>query len=296
MVILFFAHGAKEFLNEVIFAVLSYYQHHRVGEHQVVIYTDNEAYFRQWLPEEVTYVAVDADLMKAWRGRQDYLHRAKIKVIQDAIDRYPKEYIIFIDSDTYFKDNISSLKDKIDEGYAIMHFKEKPFKEAKEHRTIVAYLEAHHHIIETETLKINVDKNQFMGNSGVIGLPPGAGALVENVLSVNDLLYPELKLIFTEQLAFTLVLAAQYPIYEAKPLIWHYFYFKAFRGVIDSFLKENKGKPFKELVRLSSAYNPERMGKEREVYMNLNFWQKLWWKISKGRRWKIIEPSVEDPS
>ena len=288
MVILFFAHGAKEFLNEVIFAVLSYYQHHRVGEHKVVIYTDNEVYLRQWLPEEVTYVAVDADLMKMWRGTQDYLHRAKIKVIQDAIDRYPKEYIIFIDSDTYFKDNISSLKNKIEKGYAIMHFKEKPFKEAKEHHTIVAYLELHHHIIETETLKIKVDKNQFMGNSGVIGLPPGAGALVENVLRVNDLLYPELKLIFTEQLAFTLVLAAQYPIYEAKLLICHYWYFKAFRGVINTFLQENEGKSFEELVRLSAAYNPERMGSEKLAYKQMNFWQKLYYKIKNRGQKSVI--------
>ena len=54
MLILFFAHGGKEFLNEVLFAVLSYYQHHKANENKLVIYTDNVAYFKETLPREIT--------------------------------------------------------------------------------------------------------------------------------------------------------------------------------------------------------------------------------------------------
>ena len=64
MLILFFAHGGKEFLNEVLFAVLSYYQHHKANENKLVIYTDNVAYFKRALPREITYVPVTSEQIK----------------------------------------------------------------------------------------------------------------------------------------------------------------------------------------------------------------------------------------
>ena len=289
MVILFFAHGAKEFLNEVIFAVLSYYQHHRVGEHKVVIYTDNEVYLRQWLPEEVTYVAVDAAKVREWRGAIDFVHRVKIEMIRDAFTRFPDRNVLYLDSDVYFKENISFLGDKIVQGTPVMSLDEGSVfgSKLRHFKKIEAYLKAHNNTIGTGP-PVVVSQGQSMYNAGVLGIRADWAPLLSEVLAITDLLHPEAPTHVSEQFAFSVVLARQGAIYAAEPHIHHYWYFKEFRAVINAFLQENEGKPFEELVRLSAAYNPERMGSEKLAYKQMNFWQKLYYKIKNRGQKSVI--------
>ena len=289
MTILFFTHGSKDFLNEVAYAVLSYYQHHKAGENNIVVYTDNEAYFRTILPAEVRYVNVSPAQVKQWRGAIDFVHRVKIEVLNDALQRFPNEHILYLDSDVYFKQNISFLEEKIRQGTPLMSLKEGVIAKSslRHFKTLASYLKKHHYQIGTTPPTV-VAADQAMYNAGIIGLAPTDLPIVKQVLQLTDFLHPDIQNHVTEQFAFTVLLQQKGAIYEVEPHIHHYWYFKEFRSIIAQFLEENKGKTFDALVALSAKINPERMGREKLAYKQMNFWQKLVQKISKGRKWRII--------
>ena len=292
MTIVFFAHGGEAFLNEVTFALLSYYQHHHTDENKIVIYTDNVAHFQQLLPPQITYISVTPAQIKQWRGTINFVHRVKIEVLRDAFQRFPQETFLYLDSDVYFKENISLLETKINKGTPIMSLKEGIiFKSNLRHfKTLASYLKSHQNTIAVVP-PIAVAPQQAMYNAGIIGLSPSDNFVVERALTVTDFLHPSIDNHVTEQFAFTVLLSQKGAVYEAEPHIHHYWYFKEFREVITQFLQENKEKSFETLVALSANYNPEYMGSEKLAYKQMNFWQKLIQKITKGRKWKIIYPS-----
>ena len=289
MTILFFAHGGEVFLNEVTFAVLSYYQHHQTNENKIVIYTDNVAYFQQVLPPEITYVTVTPAQVKQWRGAIDFVHRVKIEVLRDAMQRFPNETFLYLDSDVYFKQNITFLEEKIQRGTPVMSLQEgRIFGSHLRHfKALASYLREHQNTIAIEP-PIVVSPQQKMYNAGIIGLSENDKLIVERALTFTDFLHPFISNHVTEQFAFTVLLSQKGTIYETEPHIHHYWYFKEFREIIAQFLEENKGKSFETLVALSAKINPERMGGEKLAYKQMNFWQKLWKKMTKGRKWRII--------
>ena len=124
--------------------------------------------------------------------------------------------------------------------------------------------------------------------SSDLGLSANDKPIVEQALAFTDFLHPFINNHVTEQFAFTVLLSQKGTIYEAEPHIHHYWYFKEFREIITQFLEKNKGKSFETLVTLSAKINPERMGGEKLAYKQMNFWQKLWKKMTKGRKWRII--------
>ena len=288
MLILFFAHGGKEFLNEVLFAVLSYYQHHKANVNKLVIYTDNVAYFKETLPREITYVPVTSEQIKQWRGTIDFVHRIKIEILSDAFSRFPEQNILYLDSDIHFKENISFLQTKIENNIPIMSLKEgNIFKSKLRHfRKLASYLSSHQHIIAL-TPPIKVPLELYMYNAGIIGLSSNDKDIVDKALLITDFLYPYVHTHVTEQFAFSVLLFKKGTIYEAEQHIHHYWYFKEFREIINTFLQVNQGKSFEELVTLSTNINPEYMGSEKWTYKHKSFFQKLLQRITTGRKWKI---------
>ncbi|MGK7648966.1 hypothetical protein ACSQ7D_02990 [Capnocytophaga sp. G1920] len=289
MTILFFAHGGEAFLNEVTFAVLSYYQHHQANENKIVIYTDNVAHFQQVLPPEITYVSVTPAQVKQWRGTIDFVHRVKIEVLRDAMQRFPNETFLYLDSDVYFKQNITFLEEKIQRGTPVMSLQEGSIfgSHLRHFKALASYLREHQNTIDIDP-PIVVSPQQKMYNAGIIGLSANDKPIVEQALAFTDFLHSFINNHVTEQFAFTVLLSQKGTIYEAEPHIHHYWYFKEFREIITQFLEKNKGKSFETLVALSTKVNPECMGAEKLAYKRMNFWQKLWQKMTKGRKWKII--------
>lgn len=288
MIILFFAHGGKEFLNEVVFAVLSYYQHHKSNKNKIVVYTDNIEYFKTILPEEIIYISVSSEQVKQWKGAINFVHRIKIEVLKDAFSRFPEQDILYLDSDVYFKENISFLQKKIENNIPIMSLKEgKIFRSKLRHfKKLALYLRTHKNTIALNP-PVVINTEQCMYNAGIIGLRYSDNDIVKKALSITDFLHPFVNTHVTEQFAFSVLLCEKGIIYEAEQNIHHYWYFKEFREIISSFLETNQGKSFEELVSLSAMLNPEYMGSEKWAYKNKTFFQKLSHRLTFGRKWKI---------
>jgi len=290
--ILYFTHGSHEYLNEAVFALLSYYAHHKEDENKVVIYTDNIDYFKEKLPSSIEYVQLNKETIKKWAGDINFVHRIKIELLKDFSTRFSGN-ALYLDTDTYFKQNISELFRHINNGSYVMSLNEGSMGERKNKiiRVFDDYLKRKNYQVVINGKEFVFSKNTKMYNAGAIGLNiPKDSEIFSDALALTDYIYPENPSHVVEQFAFCYLLQSKNPtIIEAEPLIHHYWYFKEFREIITRFFEQNKGKTFEELVKLSLLLNPERMGTEKLKYKNMNFLEKLIQKVTKFRKWKILE-------
>lgn len=288
--ILFFTHGSDQFLNEALFALLSYYAHHKEHENNIIVYTDNKKFFENKLPKSITYIKLDKQTIQKWKGDINFVHRAKIELLKDFSTRFSGN-LLYLDCDTYFRTNISSLFEHIQKGTPVMSIKEgalhsSPIKHLKElHR----YFVKKEHQLTTERTIYKFKKDVLMYNAGIIGTNVQLNdSLFQEALQITDAIYPENPSHVVEQFAFSYLL--QYrtnEIIEAEKLIHHYWYFKEFRGILMDFFKTYENKNFEELLALYTKIDPEYLGAEKLKYKNASFGEKILIKISTFRKWKI---------
>ncbi|HUH50798.1 MAG TPA: hypothetical protein VLZ11_01725 [Flavobacterium sp.] len=288
--ILYFTHGSDEFLNEAVFALLSYYAHHKEDENKIIVYTDNSAYFKKRLPQSIEYIALDKETIKKWKGAIDFIHRAKIELLRDFATRYTGN-VLYLDSDTYFRTNISILFEHIQNGNAVMSLEEgainsSPIKHLKD---FDRYFKKNNHQLTIGNTSFRFKKDVRMYNAGIIGTRvPESARLFDEALRITDYIYPEHPSHVVEQFAFSYLLQTQNQrVIEAEPLIHHYWYFKEFRVILKDFFETYKDKSFEELLLLYTKINPEYLGGEKLRYKNASFTEKLRIKITSFRKWKI---------
>jgi predicted glutamine amidotransferase len=99
--IIYQVHGNIDFYNEALFSILSYYKHNKESKNRIVIYTENEQFFKNILPSEVVYINITPEKIKEWRGKINFVHLVKIKIIQDIASRYNGNFL-YLDTDTFF--------------------------------------------------------------------------------------------------------------------------------------------------------------------------------------------------
>lgn len=93
--ILYFTHGSDEYLNEAVFALLSYYAHHKENENKIVVYTDNIDYFKQKLPSSIEYVLLNKEIIKKWAGEINFVHRIKIELLKRFLETVFRNCALF---------------------------------------------------------------------------------------------------------------------------------------------------------------------------------------------------------
>ena len=288
--ILFFTHGSDQFLNEALFALLSYYAHHKERENNVVVYTDNKNFFEDKLPQSITYITLNKETIQKWRGSINFVHRAKIELLKDFSSRFSGN-VLYLDTDTYFRSNTASLFKHIQNGTPVMSIKEGAINSsrAKHFRRFHRYFMQNNHQLTTDSKIFKFKKDVLMYNAGIIGTNMQHNdSLFEEALQITDAIYPENPSHVVEQFAFSYLL--QYrtnEIIEAETLIHHYWYFKEFRAILTDFFTTYKDKSFEQLLKLYPKIDPEYLGAEKLKYKNASFGQKIVIKITTFRKWKI---------
>jgi hypothetical protein len=96
-------------LNEVSFAFqYFYYGHHKEEENKVVLYTDNILFFKSKLPQSVTYISLDKELIQN-KGSINFRPIMKIELLKRFANRFSGN-VLYLDSDTpTSRTNISTL-------------------------------------------------------------------------------------------------------------------------------------------------------------------------------------------
>ena len=173
--IIYQAYGSKDIINEAIYSLLSFYKSSGDtlnDEIKIVIYTDDISAIDHFFSEKrLIYRPLDQELIRAWRGNIDFVHRVKIKILQDFFTNYQDANVLYVDSDTVFNNDPEQLFKSISEGEFVMHVMEGILKERSNPilKKLFKYL-YFNDICLSSGEKIRVPLTSQMWNAGVIGM------------------------------------------------------------------------------------------------------------------------------
>ncbi|ABG57893.1 hypothetical protein [Cytophaga hutchinsonii] len=283
------SYGSKDILNECCYSILSLLKHGiNKNETRIVIYTDQPEYFSFLPAATLEFVQMSADIIADYKGVHAFVHRLKIKILQDAVTRF-QGTILYVDSDIYFLKSIEPLFASISKTNLLMCNNEgrihtggnrifEKFSAFIKKNT--DYLKQHH---------IPIPYDITMWNAGVIGFLSTEKELLEKVLYTNDTIYNKFQSHVVEQLSFSYQLQKQGTLNAATDYLYHYWNFKEFRIVLAEFFKYhlNRGS-VEQMIQDIDSIRPDVLIKPKLEYETLPFLKKNIRKLGgKKNRWKF---------
>lgn len=287
--LVYLAYGGEDYYNEALYSLLSYYKHHEPGENRILLYTDSTAFFSSQLPDDIIYTELTAEKIKEWKGSINFVHRVKIKVLQDAASRFEGNFL-YLDTDTCFTRNCNKLFDKISAGELVFDRCEgslidNPGGIARKMRKLLKT--GNSFTIPSETEPVVIDETFTPWNAGIIGFNSGSAEVLHKVEELTDVLYTKKQLFVMEQIAFSYFFQKIRTPVAAESYIHHYWYFKEFRSILQDFFGYHKNKLFLQLKGEINNVDPQILSSGKRAYKKMSFWQKQLQKLSKGCKWNI---------
>jgi len=284
--IVYQAYGHKNVLNELIYSIYTLFKQYdgQQPPYQIIIYTDNSQYLKEFLPEYIEYKEINRPLIDKWSGPDKFVHRVKIEMLKDVF-KHNQCSLLYADTDTTFLSKPDQLFAQIDAGNFVMHRKE-------------GLIDSGSNIIFKKLKRILNDKNlqskttlpsqTDMYNAGVLGIPYSLRHVVDEVLIQTDILYGHASNHCMEQLSFSYTLNqhSKDKIIEAESDIFHYWNFKEFRAVLDNFFTNYSDKPYQFILTKIDIINPKVLIKPKMDYESLSFFPKTIQKLKK-KRWSL---------
>ncbi len=269
------AYGNKGIINEAIYSLLSFYKalvDPLSNEIKIVIYTDDIPSIDHYFSEkDIIYRPLTKELIHEWKGNIDFVHRVKIKILQDFFLVYTDANVLYVDSDTVFKTAPNELFKAVSEGKFVMHTMEGIIKDRSNPilKKLFKYL-YFNDIILSDGTKFQVSTKTQMWNAGVIGINESNKEILDKVLDFTDSLYPHFPKHIVEQFAFSYYFQTQSEIVPAESCIYHYWNFKEFRIVLSGFFERFKDKDTTFLTRKIVEIDPQRLIQPKLKYEKLS--------------------------
>jgi len=288
------SYGSTDILNECSYSILSLLKQGLDPEKiQIVIYTDNKEYFSFLPSSHISFVEMNAETVKEYKGPYAFVHRLKIKIIQDCITRFEGK-ILYADSDIYFLKPIEPLFDQIDTSNFLMCNNEGPIdlpgnrvfeKFSKFIRQNSSYLKEHN---------IPIPANVIMWNAGIIGFVSPNKELMDKVLYTNDTIFEKFKSHVVEQLSFCYQLQMHGNVHKSTDFVFHYWNLKEFRTVLAEFFQHHlPSGSLDEMIQDIDSIRPDILIQPKLEYESLSFIMKNLRKLKgKKNRWKFPSYSI----
>lgn len=241
--ILYQAYGIEAILQEAVFSILSIIKLQpdaKTWNFKFLIYTDRPEVFLNYLSEyqeNIVFQDLNAKKVSEYRGAIQFVHRVKIKVIEEFLSKEPAK-LLYVDSDTYFLDSPNILFEKIHSANVLMHIKEGNINQKinpifkKMHKFLKK------NAFELDNKKFQISSETAMWNAGVIGINEKNLHDIKDAISLTDQMYSRYQKHVMEQFAVSYVLARNNQILATDNIIYHYWDHKEFRQDILAFLKE----------------------------------------------------------
>ena len=288
--LIYLIYGNSDYYNELYYSLLSFYKFHTNDAISVIIYTDNEAFIKKHFPKEIIIKTIDKETLTQWIGTTNYIYRTKVKVLQDVHSNYTGNFL-FVDTDTYFKQNIADLYAIIAQNGVVMDLCEGKLVDNNGGiaRKVKHFLKKQNQFSLPSDNEMVILNEQFtVWNSGVIGFNSDFSKL-QQVEELVDAFYLKSKIFIAEQIGFNYYLQQYKTPFSAEDYLHHYWYFKEFRGVLKHFFNHFKDKSFEELQNEIEKIDPKLLAHDKIEYKKRSFLSKQWRKISQGRKWKIAD-------
>lgn len=257
--ILYQAYGSQDIKNELLFSLVSLLPYTVENQYQIIIYTDDEAYFqRPFLSDlRLVFQPLTPERIIEWQGEDKFVHRLKIKLIEDFLERGGTTGL-YLDTDTVFTKNPKPLFEAIREGKFWMHLKEGPIQGSKNplFQKITRFIQNNReHVEDLPYSKAFIQ--MMMYNAGLIGFDYRLDSHMSEILKLNDGLYELYPKHIMEQLAFSLVLQQNFDLLEAHPYVFHYWNLKEIRPLLKKFFEKYGQSDTPTIFSKSVAIQPE---------------------------------------
>ncbi|MCS7004075.1 MAG: hypothetical protein NZM38_01970 [Cytophagales bacterium] len=282
------AYGQEAILYEALFSIYSFLRYNTKEPTFVFIYTDQIEFFIKKLPTycNIHFVELSQKQIQQWQGSYGFVHRLKIELLKDFCSRLCESTaILYVDTDTVFRQSPQVLYDKIQQGFLLMHQAEGTLQ--SEHNPILKktnrFFKNKSFLIDNTNIKVS--PQTMMYNAGVLGFLAKETSLLERILAFTDEIYPLFRKHIVEQLAFSFFFQ-QHQIQTTSNEILHYWNFKEFRSVLKEFFEHFKNFSPEEIMRLSWNFSVENLQRPKLLYESKPKWVRFLYKIT-GNTWKM---------
>lgn len=247
--IVYLAMNHIQFVKECVASVhsLHYKAKEESQKYHITIYTNLRGEFEQYKLEElffIEYITISDSLQREWLDNTLYVYQLKIYVMIDFLQR-KKQSFIFLDCDTFLIGDISVLFHTLcqHEDTVLMNYAEKSIKQLRQakngnhrhpHQEKFYYdmSDLNHLIVEEKIYGIKDDFSFW--NSGVVGLNPQMEASLTDALMLNDYIFSHYQMLTSEQNALSIALSQQYRIVSTDHIVYHYWFIKEARYLIEA--------------------------------------------------------------
>lgn len=249
--IVYLAMDNIQFVKECAASIssLSYQTHADISDYSITIYTNMVESFKAYQLEKlfpIEYIDVTTDMKESWLGLDRYIYKLKICILLDFLQK-KKQRLLFLDCDTFIIGDVSELFDMLSQkdDIALMNYAEKnllQFAEKSTHNSRplihdkIYYDLLHFPHLTTASKVYNVKKDFCFWNSGVIGLNPQAEADIKDALLLSEHILHNYKLMTSEQIALSIALSQKHKVAAADHIIYHYWFLKELRYLVESSL------------------------------------------------------------
>ena len=230
--------------------------------------------------------------MRAYRGAVDFLHRMKIRVLQDFLRTYSGN-LIYLDADTAFLTEPHVLFDNLSQGRFVMHH-----REDLRSRPFMQFLRKFDDLVAIGDLPSNgrpapAPSSVDMWNASVIGLNGENAAILDAVLAMADAIVvvapekPRTIRWVSEQFAFSYFFQAQGAVLAADEYIYHYWDFKhEFDTILWKFFAHYERRSLMAMIEATARIPPQQLHRPKLEYDRLSRMRKLVRKL-RGNLWEI---------
>ena len=287
--VVFLVYKQPEMFTQCDFHLLRYLsimeQQVRTRHFTYLIYTDHPARFDRWKNTELSLELIPMSLeqIRSWYGPQQYLYRAKIVAIKDALQR-TRGNVLYCDADTYPRREFSELFRRLEEGDFFMHENEGCIDKAVNphffsyHDWFTA-----HPAVKVDSGTYTIPLTTQVWNSGVVGIGRTQAHILDNVLEFCDALYKAWPHFAVEQ--FALGYKFQYSpqgCKAAKDYVYHYWSIKRYALLLDRLFELYGSGDRHRLMRASQRVLAEDLAPIKEK------WDQCRWDASRPFRfvWK----------
>jgi hypothetical protein len=288
------SYGSTDILNECCYSILSLLKHgFDLRQNKIVIYTDRKDYFSFLPSENLIFIELTNETIDEYKGPHAFVHRLKIKVLEDCTARFEGK-ILYADSDIYFLSKIDTLFNQIHDTNFVMCNNEGAIsiKGNRIFEKFNKFITEH-----TEYLKSNnipIPSTIDMWNAGIIGFQSPNKALIDAVLTTNDIIFEKFHSHVVEQLSFAYQLQINGTVTGASATVFHYWNLKEFRTVLAQFFKYHLGKSsIDEMIADVDSIRPDVLIKPKLAYESLSFIKKNLRKLKgKQNRWRFPDFTI----
>ena len=111
-----------EHYQQIYFSIFTAMARKKENDRIVVIAEDPSLF--NFFEESVEIIEINKEIIKRWEGQYQFFWRVKIKALQLIAEKYPSESVLYLDGDTFFYQDLDTVREGMNNGQNFMHLEE----------------------------------------------------------------------------------------------------------------------------------------------------------------------------